>query len=372
MAKTTTNGAVQKGDYDLAILIPVMLLLGLGLVLVYSSSTHLAQHRLGDGHFYLKRQILFCLLGFILMIFLKNVPYLFYSRIAYPLLLISFLLLGLVLVPGVGRNVNNACRWLRVGGFSFQPSELAKFSLAVYLAYSMSNKATYMKSLGRGLIPHLVVAGLFMAVIAVQPDFGTAVIIGAWVLVLLFVGGVRIAYLLAIFSALGCGAYWMIRRADYRIERLMAFVNPWEDPEGIGYQIIHSFLAFGSGGVLGAGLGASKQKLFYLPEPHTDFILSIAAEELGLVGVASIVALFGVLIYRGMQVALRARELFATYLALGLTLLIGLQVVINMAVVMGLLPTKGLSLPFISYGGSSLIFNMVSVGILLNISSRNS
>lgn len=372
MGKRSTGGTAEKWDYDLGILVPVLILLGLGLVLVYSSSTHLAEHRLGDGHYYLKRQILFCLLGFVLMIVAKNVPYESYRKLAYPLLLVSLLLLCLPFVPGVGHCANNACRWLRIGGFSFQPSEPAKFSLAVYLAYSMTKKATYMQSFTKGLMPHLVVSGLFMALIAAQPDFGTAVIIGAWVLMLLFVGGVRSGYLALIFALLGGAAYWMIRRADYRIERLLAFVNPWEDPGGIGYQIIHSFLAFGSGGVLGAGLGASKQKLFYLPEPHTDFVLSIAAEELGLIGVVSIAALFGVLIYRGMRVALQARELFATYLALGLTLLFGLQAVINMAVVMGLLPTKGLSLPFISYGGSSLVINLVGVGVLLNISSRKS
>jgi cell division protein FtsW len=239
------------------------------------------------------------------------------------------------------------------------------------MAYSMAKKTSYMDSLSRGLAPHLIIAGVFMLLIAVQPDFGTAAIMGAWVLTLLFVGGARFRYLLVIFAVLGGLSYWMIRRADYRIDRLLAFVNPWEHPAGIGYQIIHSFLAFGSGGIFGVGLGASKQKLFYLPEPHTDFILSIAAEELGLLGVSIIVALFGVLIFRGMRVALEARDLFASYLALGLTLLLGLQVVINMAVVMGLLPTKGLSLPLLSYGGSSLIINLVGIGILLNIASQN-
>ncbi|MBW1816350.1 MAG: putative lipid II flippase FtsW [Deltaproteobacteria bacterium] len=371
MAKAKTKGKAGKLSYDLTILVPVLLLLAVGLVLVYSSSNHLAEHRLGDSYFYLKRQVLFCLIGVTLMLLAKHIPYTLYAKLAYPLLAVSLGFLILLHIPGVGHTVNHACRWLRVGGFSFQPSELAKFSLCIYLAYSMAKKATYMDSFSRGLAPHLVIAGVFMLLIAMEPDFGTAAIIGAWVLTLLFVGGARFRYLLVIFAVLAALSYWMIRRADYRIERLLAFFNPWEDPAGIGYQIIHSFLAFGSGGIFGAGLGASKQKLFYLPEPHTDFILSIAAEELGLVGVAVIVAVFGFLIYRGLRVALEARDLFATYLALGLMFLLGLQVVINMAVVMGLLPTKGLSLPLISYGGSSLIINLAGIGILLNIASRN-
>jgi cell division protein FtsW len=365
------EGRSRKLGYDPRILVPVFLLLAVGLVMVYSSSNHLAQHRLGDSYFYLKRQVLFCLIGIGVMVAARHIPYTLYAKLVYPLLAVSFALLLLLAIPGAGYTVNNACRWIRVGGFSFQPSEMAKFSLCVYMAYSMSKKATYMESFSKGLVPHLVVAGAFMLLIAIEPDFGTAAIVGAWVLVLLFVGGVRFRYLLIIFSVMAALAYWMIRRADYRVERLMAFINPWEDPTGIGYQIIHSFLAFGSGGVFGVGLGASKQKLFFLPEPHTDFILSIAAEELGLLGVVAIVALFAFLFVRGVRVALEARDLFATYLALGLTFLIGLQVVINMAVVTGLLPTKGLSLPFLSYGGSSLIINLAGIGILLNIAAKS-
>ena len=352
------------------ILIPVVLLIGLGLVVVYSASSHLAEHRLGDSYYYLKRQALFGVLGLSLMILAKNIPCTLYSKLVYPLLIISFCLLILLFIPGFGHEAGGAFRWLRVGGFSFQPSELVKFSLAIYMAYSMSKKGSDMELFSNGLLPHLLMAGLYMLLIVLQPDLGTAVIIGCWVMIVLFVGGVKFWQLFSVLALTSLVVWQLIMQAEYRLHRWLSFLNPWDDPQGISFQIIHSFLAFGSGGILGAGLGNSKQKLFYLPEPHTDFALSIVGEELGFLGVVFIVVLFGLLIIRGMKVALEARDLYSSYLALGLICLIGLQAAINMGVVMGLLPTKGLTLPFISYGGSALIFNLLSIGILLNISSR--
>jgi len=348
----------------------VVLLIGLGLVVVYSASSHLAEHRLGDSYYYLKRQALFGVLGLSLMILAKNIPCTLYSKLVYPLLIISFCLLILLFIPGFGHEAGGAFRWLRVGGFSFQPSELVKFSLAIYMAYSMSKKGSDMELFSNGLLPHLLMAGLYMLLIVLQPDLGTAVIIGCWVMIVLFVGGVKFWQLFSVLALTSLVVWQLIMQAEYRLHRWLSFLNPWDDPQGISFQIIHSFLAFGSGGILGAGLGNSKQKLFYLPEPHTDFALSIVGEELGFLGVVFIVVLFGLLIIRGMKVALEARDLYSSYLALGLICLIGLQAAINMGVVMGLLPTKGLTLPFISYGGSALIFNLLSIGILLNISSR--
>jgi len=362
--KSTNSG------YDYMILIPVILLIGLGLVIVYSASTHLAEHRLGDSYFYLKRQALFCILGVGLMILAKNISYTLYSKLVYPLLIISFCLLILLFVPGLGHKVGGACRWFRMGGFSFQPSELVKFSLAIYMAYSMAKKGSGMEFFSNGLLPHLLMAGLFMTLIVLQPDLGTAIIIGCWVMIVLFVGGVKFWQLFSVLALAGLVVWRLMLQADYRMHRWLAFLNPWDDPQGIGFQIIHSFLAFGSGGLLGTGLGQSKQKLFYLPEPHTDFALSIVGEEMGFLGVAVIVILFGLLITRGIKIALNARDLYSSYLALGLICLIGLQAAVNMGVVMGLLPTKGLALPFISYGGSSLVFNLLSIGIILNISSK--
>ncbi len=357
--------------YDFMILIPAILLISLGLVVVYSTSSNLAEHRLGDSYFYLKRQSLFCVIGIGLMVLTRYIPCTLYSKFVYPLLLVSVCLLALLFVPGLGRKVGGACRWMSLGNFSFQPSEFVKFSLAVYMAYSMSRKGTAMESFSKGLLPHLLIAGAFILLIVLQPDLGTAVIIGVWVLIVLFVGGVRIFQLFSILLLSAPVFIWLIWNADYRLKRWLAFINPWDDPQGIGFQIIHSFLAFGSGGIFGVGLGNSKQKLFYLPEPHTDFALSIMGEELGLVGVAAIIVLFGILIMGGIRVSLKAKDLYSAYLALGLTSFIGLQVLINMGVVMGLLPTKGLTLPLISYGGSSLVITLVSIGVLLNISSRS-
>jgi cell division protein FtsW len=357
--------------YDYTILIPVFLLTALGLVIVYSASSHLAAHRLGDSYFYFKRQGLFCITGLILMMLTKQVPCSWYVKLAYPLIAVSFCLLILLLIPGLAADIGGASRWFRFAGFSFQPSEFAKFSLAIYLAYSMSKKGSQMESFSKGLLPHMLIAGVFVLLIVLQPDLGTALIIGCWMSILLFVAGARMVQLLVGFIAASPIVVWLIMNAEYRIKRWWAFMNPWDDPQGIGFQIVHSFLAFGSGGIFGVGLGNSKQKLFYLPEPHTDFIFSILAEELGFIGVSAVIILFGVLIARGIKVGLNAKDLYSTYLALALTSLLALQVLVNLGVVMGLMPTKGLTLPFVSYGGSSLLINLLAMGILLNISSRS-
>jgi cell division protein FtsW len=357
--------------YDYILLVPTVLLLGLGLVAIYSASSYLAAYKLGDSYFYLKKQAFFCLLGLCSMVVAKNIPCTLYRKFVYPILIINFALLVLLFVPGIGANVGGASRWLRFAGFSFQPSELAKLSLAIYIAYSMAKKGPSMAHFSKGLLPHLFVVGAFMVLILLQPDLGTAIIIGCWLLILLFVGGLTLIQITAIVLLSMPMVLWLIWNASYRLKRWWAFINPWEDPQGLGFQIIHSFLAFGSGGILGVGLGNSKQKLLYLPEPHTDFILSIVAEELGLVGMATIIILFAILIMRGIKIALNAHDLYSSYLALGISSFISIQVLINMGVVMGLLPTKGLALPLISYGGSSLVVNLVSIGILLNISARS-
>lgn len=362
---------VDQGGYDYLVLVPAILLFCLGLIAIYSASSYLAEQKFGDSYLYLKRQAFFGFLGISLLIAAKNIPAHYYSRIVYPALIASLILLIMVLIPGIGVKVNGATRWIRIGGFSLQPSELAKLSLAMYIAYSMAKKGPVMSSFTKGFLPHLLVVGSFMCLILIQPDLGTTVIIGCWLMILLFVGGLNILQLL-FMGILSCPVvYWLVFSTQYRLNRLTAYLHPWDDPQGLGYHIIHSFLAFGSGGVLGVGLGNSKQKLLYLPEPHTDFVLSIMAEELGLIGVAVVIVLFSILIIRGIKVSLNAPDLYSSYLALAISLLIGLQVIINMSVVMGLLPTKGLTLPFLSYGGSSLLVNFIGVGILLSISSRS-
>jgi cell division protein FtsW len=364
------DNKTENQGYDYMLLIPSLILLGLGMVIIYSASSSLAEYKLGDSYYYLKRQAVFCLIGLFMMILAKNIPNTLYRRLAYPSLILSFILLVLLFVPGIGARVGGSSRWLRFAGFSFQPSELAKLSLAFYLAYSMSKQGPNMSRFSIGFLPHVLVAGVYMVLILLQPDLGTSVIIGCWVLILLFVGGAR---LFQIFTALLLFmpiVLWLIGQADYRLKRWWAFLNPWEDPEGLGFQIIHSFMAIGSGGIFGVGLGNSKQKLFYLPEPHTDFIFSVVAEELGLMGLTVVVLLFGMVIMRGIKIALNATDLYSSYLAMGISSYFGLQVLINMGVVMGLLPTKGLTLPLISYGGSSLVVSLLGIGILLNISTK--
>ena len=359
----------ERTNCDHVMLITVFLMLGIGLVMVASASSHVAFTRTGDPYYFLKRQALFCLLGVGVMFCARYAPRDLYSKMAWPLLVGSFFLLVALLIPGVGHRVGGAVRWMKVGPFSFQPSELAKLSLALFMAHSMANKGEELRSFSRGLMPHLVISLLFTGLLLLQPDMGTAMMIVAWTFIVLFVGGARLLHLGGIVALLLPFVFWGIRSEPYRVKRLLAFLNPWADPTGIGFQVIHSFFAFGSGGLWGVGIGASKEKLYYLPEAHTDFVFSIMAEETGLLGVCVVVVLFGILIWRGFKVALSARDLHGSYLAFALTLWIGLQVLVNMGVVLGLLPTKGLTLPLLSYGGSSILITLLSIGILLNISA---
>jgi cell division protein FtsW len=357
-------------DYDPILLISVLLLLGIGLVAVYSAGSILAEARFGDHYFYLKRQAVFCLFGILLMIAAKNINYLVYWKLVYVFLGLSLLLLVLVLIPGLGFKVGGAQRWFRFGFISLQPSEAAKLSLAIFMAYSMSKNVDQMSTFLNGLLPHLLVGSIFVALILLQPDLGTAVILGMWMLILLFVGGVHLGQLFLLLGLTTPIVFYLIFQSAYRLNRWWAFLNPWEDPQGFGFQIIHSFLAFGSGGLFGVGIGNSKQKLFYLPEPHTDFVAAIIAEEAGFIGISILIILFALIVIRGIKIALKAPELFGTYLALAISCMLAVQVIVNMGVVMALLPTKGLTLPFVSYGGSSLVVSLLAMGILMNISRK--
>lgn len=366
MAKSKAS----KITYDYPLVVTVLALVGFSLVMVYSASSHIAAYHIGDSNYYLKRHAVFCLLGLLAMLVARYIPVQVYGKLAYPILFLALTLLAMLFVPGLGRRVGGALRWLKLGPLSFQPAEFAKFALAIYMAYSMAKKGSQMASFWKGLFPHLVVGGVVMGLLVAQPDLGTAVILGGWLFIMLFIGGCRIHYLLSLVISALPFLYLLIVHADYRLKRWWVFLNPWKDPTGVGFQIIHSFFAFGSGGLLGVGIGASKQKLFYLPEPHTDFVFSIIGEELGFVGVCGVVAAFCFIIIRGIQISLEAKDLYSTYLGCGLTALLGLQVLINMAVVLGLLPTKGLTLPLLSYGGSSMVVTLLSIGVLLNIASQ--
>ena len=287
---------------------------------------------------------------------------------AYPLLAVVFVLLVLVLIPGIGTRAGGAQRWIRLPLFSLQPGELAKVCVAIYLAHSLAKKRGKVKSFSVGFLPHCCITGVIALLVLVQPDFGSTVALAVILFALLFAAGTRLSYLVGSLLAVLPIAAWQIMSRTYRMDRIRAFLDPWTYRKEEGYQITESLLAIGSGGVSGLGLGEGRHKLFYLPEAHTDFIFSIIGEELGLIGTLAVIALFAVVIWRGVRIALNAADPFGAYLALGLTVLLAFQSVGNMAVAMGLMPTKGMTLPFISYGGSSLVVNLMAVGILLSIS----
>jgi len=356
--------------FDNMFFIAVLILMGIGIVMVFSSSSLIAVKRYDDGYYFLKKQALFAFVGIMLLITFMRLDYRLLRDKVYPILGVSLLLLLLVLIPGIGVKVGHARRWFRIFGFSFQPSELAKLALIIFLAYSLEKKEKHIKSFSLGFMPHVAIAGLFFSLILLQPDFGTAVMIALLVIILLFAAGVRTLYLVGAGAVAAFGSVMLILCAGYRLQRLSTFLDPWSNARGAGYQITQSLLAFGSGGFWGMGLGNGRQKLFYLPEPHTDFILSVIGEELGLIGIFTILVLFFLLLNAGVMISLKARDLFGTYLGLGITCLIGIEAVINMGVVMGLLPTKGSTLPFVSYGGTSLVVKMIGVGIMLNIASH--
>jgi cell division protein FtsW len=364
------NPEAAAPSYDQIILMSVFILLALGLTMVFNASTVMAQAQYQDPYFFLKRQALYALLGIGVLFLGRAINYHCYQKLAYPFLVVTLICLVLVFVPGIGGKVRGAARWLKLGPFNLQPSEFAKLALTLFLAYSLAKKREKMKFFSIGFLPHMVVAGIFIVLVGLEPDFGTAITLAAIVFTMLFVGGTRLTY---IFLALGSGvglAVIMVLRDPKKLGRIFSYQDPWKYGQDLGYQLKQSLLAIGSGGLWGVGPGQSRAKLFYLPDAHTDFIFSIFSEEMGFVGVILVLALLAILVYRGLLLSLRAPDTFGSYLALGLTLLIGLPAAINLGVVSGIFPTKGLSLPFLSYGGSSLLANLLAVGILLNISKQ--
>lgn len=340
--------------------------------MVYSASAVMAGEKLGNSFYYLERQGIAALLGLGAMGLALKIGYRRLARMAYPMLLVALVLLVAVLIPGVGTSAGGAQRWIRFpGGFSLQPAEVAKAAWVVYLSYSLAKKREKVATFSVGFLPHALLGGVLILLCMKQPDFGSSVLILTLMFVLLFAAGTKISYLvLSILLALPVG-YHLIASSPYRMRRILAFLDPWANRHDVGYQIAESLMSIGSGGATGLGLGDGRQKLFFLPEAHTDFIYAIIAEELGLVGVAVLVLLYGIIILRGLYVSMKAPETFGSYLALGVTSIIAFQAIVNMCVAMGLLPTKGLTLPFISYGGSSLIMMMGAAGVLLSISAAS-
>lgn len=359
-----------RREVDTALLLLAVTLTCLGVVMVYSSSSIMAAERYSDGLYFLKRQGSYALVGFLLMTAVMYVDYRHWRKVAFPLLLLGILLLGLLFVPGLGVKAGGAARWLRIPGLTLQPVELVKLGLVLYLAHSLTRKKEKIRTFKFGFVPYVLVVGVLLGLLLKQPDLGSAMIVAGVALSMLLVAGIRWRFVLpVVIAALPC-LYFLVMNVEYRRRRIMAFLDPWDDPYDTGFQIIQSLVAFGSGGAFGQGLGVGQQKLFYLPEAHTDFIFSVVGEELGMVGVLVVAAMFLILVHRGIRIALQAEDPFAKHLAFGLSLLLGLEAFVNIAVCMSLLPTKGLALPFISYGGTSLVASLVAVGILLNISSH--
>jgi cell division protein FtsW len=354
---------------DRWILICALCLSAIGLVMVYSSSSMLADKRYLDSAFFIKQQAKHLLVGMAAMLALAFLNYRKLNKLAPILLIIIFITLIMVLIPGLGHNAGGSSRWLKIASLSFQPSEIAKPLLVIFLARWLAGHQEEVTQL-KGLLFCLGIMTILVLPVLLEPDLGMSVTLFLVTIIMLFAAGCRIRHLLAMALISLPVLYLLVFKVNYRLDRITSFLNPWDDPSNTGFQIIHSFLAFGSGGISGAGLGHSVQKLFYLPEPHTDFILSVAGEELGLIGVAVILTLFLLIVWRGIKIALESKDLFGTYIAVGCVLIIALQAFLNAAVVMGLLPTKGLTLPFVSYGGSSLLTNFICVGLLLSIAGH--
>ncbi len=346
----------------------VLGLVGLGIVMTYSASAILSYRSFrttGGTSFFLQRELLWAALGITVMAITSHIDYRFFRKYAYAFLgLTTFLLIAVLLT----KKINGAHRWFRLGPLSFQPAELAKISLVIYLANSLSRKAKQLHSFAEGFIPPLIVCGVLMLLLLLEPDLGTAIILWLVTLVMLFVAGTKVVFIIAsVFTAAPVVYMKFLINTKWRLERIQAFLDPFLYQNTVGYQITSSLLCVGSGGFWGAGLGLGRLK-FRLPEAHNDYILAVIGEELGFVGICIVIGAFAIFILRGIKAASKAKDMFGYYLAYGITTLLGIQAAINIGVVLGVLPTKGLTLPFISFGGSSLVVNLFAVGILLNIS----
>lgn len=357
-----------RSNPDWLIIISTLTLLGIGVVMVYSASAVLAYRELGDWYYYAKRQMLFALLGIFAMYITMSIDYWIWKKWAKLGLIVTFTLLILVLIPGVGLTRGGATSWLGIGSFSIQPSEFVKLAIIIYLAKMFSEKQADITSFKKGLLPPLGIMGLAFALIMLQPDLGTGTVLAATVILMIYTAGARIAHLVGLMLVGVAGFTALVLAAPYRINRILAFLDPWQDPLGAGYQLIQSLYAIGPGQLMGLGLGMSRQKYLYVPEPHTDFIFAILAEELGFIGGTTVLLLFLILLWRGFRVAVTAPDLFGSFLAVGISGMIAIQVIINIGVVTGMFPVTGITLPLLSSGGSSLTLTLTSLGILLNIS----
>ena len=352
---------------ELELWIEVLLLIGVGLVMIYSASSIMALRKYSDAAHYLKRQLACIGLGIGTILVISRFPYRNYRQHIPWMFLWTVLTLVLVLIPGLGSEINGARRWFNFRFFLVQPAEFAKVVWIIFLSVSLVKKQDKINRFGIGFLPHIVLFGLFGALLLKEPDFGTTFMLGCLTVFMLMLGGVPYPYLFSLVPCAAVVCYRFVYLVPYRWERITAFLNPWTDQLDSGYQLIQAWIAVGSGGILGKGLGYGQQKLFYLPEAFTDFILAVIGEELGFVGIFGVCVLFLFLFQTGLRISRSAHDYLGSLMAFGLTMLLSLQALLNLGVVLGLFPTKGLPLPFISYGGSAFVANCVAVGILMNI-----
>lgn len=362
------NDSLTKGTYDYTLLFLTLTLACIGLLMIYSASAVVAGDRFTSDFYFFRRQLGYLGVGLIIMGICQRMDYHLLRKLVYPILLVALCLVVLSYVPGFRSVAAGAARWVRIGFVRFQPSEFAKLAVIIFMAYSLAKKGDRIQQFGVGILPHLCIVGVVMAAVLGQKDLGAVLVIAAIAGIMMFVGGARPVHLTGIALLLLPFLYFTVASVGYRRKRILAFLDPWSDRYGSGFQIIQSLVSFHEGGLTGKGLGAGQQKLFYLPEAHTDFIGAVIGEELGLIGVVLVVGLFVAFCYRGYKIAWNAQDLFGRFLALGITCLVAVQAIGNLGVVMGIFPSKGMVLPFISYGGSALVALMAGVGILLNIS----
>ncbi|MBP2240035.1 cell division protein FtsW [Cytobacillus eiseniae] len=353
---------------DLILIIVTLSLLAVGLTMVYSASAVWAEYKFNDSFFFAKRQMLFAVVGIAAMFFIMNIDYWTWRTWAKVLVIICFVLLILVLIPGIGNERNGSRSWIGVGAFSIQPSEFMKLAMISFLAKFLSERQKVITSFKKGLVPSLGIVFLAFGLIMLQPDLGTGTVMVGTCIVMIFIAGARIRHFVFLGLIGLAGFIALVLSAPYRMKRITSFLDPWEDPLGSGFQIIQSLYAIGPGGLFGLGLGQSRQKFFYLPEPQTDFIFAILSEELGFIGGSFVILLFALLLWRGVRIALGAPDLYGSFLAVGIVAMVAIQVMINIGVVTGLMPVTGITLPFLSYGGSSLTLMLIAIGVLLNIS----
>lgn len=354
--------------FDIKLFISIIITCIYGCIMIYSSSCIWAEYKFGNKYHYFIMQLIFLIIGIILMVLVSKVDYKVYLKRSNKILFICIILLILVLIPGIGKVRNGSRSWFGIGGLGIQPSEFMKLALIIFTSKYIHNNPKCMSSVKKGALPILLVTMLSFLLIMLQPDFGTGTILVITIISMLFISGIETSFFIKSMFVLIFFASILILAAPYRLKRVVSFLNPWSDPLGTGFQAIQSLYAIGPGGLFGLGFGNSIQKHFYLPEPQTDFIFSIISEELGILGIISVAALFLFIIIRCVKISAKAPDMFSKFMSFGILFQLSFQALLNLSVVVGLIPVTGVTLPFFSYGGSSLLITMISMGIVLNIS----